>query len=72
MNKAQFCKAFPFLLTWKNDGSSVVCSLRFETEKSASDYAKRVFKNMDYELECDQDDRDIEHALLMNELEYNK
>jgi hypothetical protein len=30
------------------------------------------FVVLSYELEYNQDDRDIEHALLMNELEHNK
>ena len=40
--------------------------------KSYMTAGKEDFVVLSYELEYNQDDRDIEHALLINELEHNK
>jgi hypothetical protein len=40
--------------------------------KSLMTAGKEDFVVLSYELEYDQDDRDIERALLINELEHNK
>ena len=47
MTKAQFRKAFPYVLSWKNDGGTV-CTLRFETKHNAEAFATKVFSNTAY------------------------